>query len=73
MTRLLSDDAITYYIIKLVHLVSRLIMQGIIEMETVNKQKEGVKRTSEKKLSIMLGKLNTKLSTAFNDYLAFTQ
>ena len=49
----------------------RLIMQDITELETANKQKEGVKR-SEKRLSIMMGKLD-KLSTAFSDYLAFAQ
>ena len=49
----------------------RLIMQDITELETANKQKEGVKR-SEKRLSIMLGKLD-KLGKAFNDYLAFAQ
>jgi hypothetical protein len=48
----------------------RLIMQDITELETANKQKEGVAR-SEKRLSIMMGKLD-KLEKAFGDYLAFT-
>merc|ERR1719384_2334493 len=47
----------------------RLILQDITELETANKQKEGVSR-SEKRLSIMLGKLD-KLEKAFGDYLAF--
>lgn len=47
----------------------RLIMQDITELETANKQKEGVSR-SEKRLSIMMGKLD-KLEKAFGDYLAF--
>ena len=47
----------------------RLILQDITELETANKQKEGVAR-SEKRLSIMLGKLD-KLEKAFGDYLAF--
>lgn len=47
----------------------RLIMQDITELETANKQKEGVKR-SEKRLGIMFGKLD-KLEKAFGDYLAF--
>merc|ERR1711997_1079164 len=47
----------------------RLIMQDVTELETANKQKEGVAR-SEKRLSIMLGKLD-KLEKAFGDYLAF--
>merc|ERR1719384_35837 len=40
----------------------RLILQDITELETANKQKEGVAR-SEKRLNIMLGKLS-KLETA---------
>mmetsp|Transcript_11227 Transcript_11227/g.14152 ORF Transcript_11227/g.14152 Transcript_11227/m.14152 type:complete len:215 (-) Transcript_11227:180-824(-) len=47
----------------------RLILQDITELETANKQKEGVSR-SEKRLSIMMGKLD-KLEKAFGDYLAF--
>ena len=47
----------------------RLIMQDITELETANKQKEGVAR-SEKRLNIMMGKLE-KLDKAFTEYLAF--
>ncbi len=47
----------------------RLILQDITELETANRQKEGVAR-SEKRLSIMFGKLD-KLDKAFSDYLAF--
>lgn len=47
----------------------RLILQDITELETANKQKEGVAR-SEKRLNIMVGKLD-KLDKAFGDYLAF--
>merc|ERR1712127_856874 len=47
----------------------RLIMQDVTELETANKQKDGVQR-SEKRLSIMVGKL-AKLNKAFSDYLAF--
>lgn len=47
----------------------RLIMQDVTELETANKQKEGVQR-SEKRLNIMYGKLD-KLNKAFSDYLAF--
>ena len=47
----------------------RLIMQDVTELETANKQKEGVDR-SEKRLAIMNGKLD-KLLKAFSDYLAF--
>ena len=47
----------------------RLIMQDVTELETANKQKEGVER-SEKRLAIMNGKLD-KLLKAFSDYLAF--
>lgn len=48
----------------------RNIMQDITELETANKQKDGVER-SERRLSIMKGKL-AKLSQAFSDYIAFT-
>ena len=48
----------------------RNIMQDITELETANKQKEGVER-SERRLSIMKAKL-AKLTQAFSDYLAFT-
>jgi len=47
----------------------RLIMQDITELETANKQKEGIER-SDKRLAIMCGKLE-KLNKAFSDYLAF--
>jgi len=49
----------------------RNIMQDITELETANKQKEGVPR-SERRLSIMQGKLQ-KLDQAFEDYLAFAK
>jgi Fe-S-cluster formation regulator IscX/YfhJ len=49
--------------------VIRLIMQDITELETANKQKEGISR-SEKRLQIMFGKLE-KLEKAFGDFLAF--
>lgn len=49
--------------------VIRLILQDITELETANKQKEGVPRSS-KRLAIMMGKLD-KLAAAFSDYLAF--
>ena len=47
----------------------RLIFQDVNELETANRQKEGVTR-SEKRLAIMYGKLE-KLNKAFSDYLAF--
>lgn len=47
----------------------RLIMQDITELDTANRQKEGVSR-SDKRLGIMFGKLD-KLEKAFGDYLAF--
>lgn len=47
----------------------RLIFQDVTELETANRQKEGVTR-SEKRLAIMCGKLE-KLNKAFSDYLAF--
>lgn len=49
--------------------IGRLILQDITELETANKQKEGIPR-SEKRLAIMTKKLE-KLSKAFSDYLAF--
>lgn len=48
----------------------RNIMQDITELETANRQKEGVPR-SDRRLEIMQGKLS-KLAKAFEDYLAFT-
>jgi len=50
--------------------IARLILQDITELETANRQKDGVAR-SEKRLTIMTKKLD-KLSKAFSDYLAFT-
>jgi hypothetical protein len=47
----------------------RNILQDITELETANKQKEGVER-SDRRLDIMKSKL-AKLSQAFSDYLAF--
>lgn len=47
----------------------RIILQDITELETANKQKDGVAR-SERRLAIMNGKLE-KLNQAFSDYLAF--
>lgn len=48
----------------------RNIMQDITELETSNRQKDGVPR-SEIRLNIMKGKLD-KLNKAFGDYLAFS-
>lgn len=48
----------------------RNIMQDITELETSNRQPEGVQR-SERRLDIMLGKL-AKLGKAFEDYIAFS-
>eukprot|EP00567_Pseudictyota_dubia_P008336 CAMPEP_0197439034 /NCGR_PEP_ID=MMETSP1175-20131217/5861_1 /TAXON_ID=1003142 /ORGANISM="Triceratium dubium, Strain CCMP147" /LENGTH=209 /DNA_ID=CAMNT_0042968861 /DNA_START=68 /DNA_END=697 /DNA_ORIENTATION=+ len=47
----------------------RIVMQDITELETANRQKDGVAR-SERRLDIMKGKLD-KLGKAFNDFLAF--
>lgn len=47
----------------------RNILQDITELETANKQKEGVER-SERRLDIMKAKL-AKLDQAFSDFLAF--
>lgn len=47
----------------------RNIMQDVTELETANRQKEGVPRSS-KRLEIVVGKLD-KLATAFEDFLAF--
>lgn len=49
--------------------ISRLILQDITELETANRQKDGVAR-SDKRLAIMTKKLD-KLVKAFKDYLAF--
>lgn len=49
--------------------IARLILQDITELETANRQKDGVAR-SEKRLAIMTKKLD-KLAKAFKDYLAF--
>lgn len=48
----------------------RNIMQDITELETANRQKEGVPR-SDRRLDIMKGKL-AKLEKAFEEYLAFS-
>jgi hypothetical protein len=48
----------------------RNIMQDITELETANRQKEGIPR-SDRRLEIMNAKLD-KLGKAFEDYLAFT-
>ena len=49
----------------------RLVMQDLTELETANRQKEGVVR-SERRLGIMKGKLD-KLGTSFDDFLAFAK
>lgn len=48
----------------------RNIMQDITELETANRQKDGIAR-SERRLEIMNGKLD-KLAKTFEDYLAFS-
>ena len=48
----------------------RNILQDITEVETANKQKEGVPR-SERRYDILVGKL-TKLDQSFSDFLAFS-
>lgn len=47
----------------------RIILQDITELETANKQKDGIAR-SERRLAIMNGKLQ-KLDKAFSDLLSF--
>ena len=49
----------------------RNILQDITEVETANKQKDGVER-SERRLDILKGKL-VKLDQAFSDFLAFAK
>lgn len=49
----------------------RLLLQDITELETANRQKEGVAR-SERRLDIMKGKL-AKLDASFSDFLAFAK
>mmetsp|Transcript_39616 Transcript_39616/g.55827 ORF Transcript_39616/g.55827 Transcript_39616/m.55827 type:complete len:207 (-) Transcript_39616:764-1384(-) len=49
----------------------RNIMQDITELETANRQKDGIERSS-RRLEIMEGKL-AKLGKAFEDYIAFAQ
>lgn len=49
----------------------RLVMQDITELETSNRQKEGITR-SDRRLGIMKGKLE-KLSTSFDEFLAFAK
>lgn len=48
----------------------RNIMQDITELETANRQKEGIAR-SDRRLDIMNGKLD-KLIKAFEDFLSFS-
>jgi hypothetical protein len=48
----------------------RNIMQDITELDTANRQKEGVAR-SERRLEIMNGKLD-KLAKGFEDFLSFS-
>jgi len=48
----------------------RNILQDITELETANRQKDGIPR-SDRRLEIMNSKLN-KLGKAFEDFLAFT-
>ncbi|CAB9520367.1 expressed unknown protein [Seminavis robusta] len=47
----------------------RLVMQDLTELETSNRQKDGIVR-SERRMDIMKGKL-AKLGTSFDDFLAF--
>jgi hypothetical protein len=49
----------------------RLVMQDITELETANRQKEGVRR-SDRRLGIMKGKLD-KLTGSFEEFLAFSK
>ena len=49
----------------------RLVMQDITELETANRQKDGIAR-SERRLGTMKGKLD-KLATSFDDFLAFAK
>jgi len=49
----------------------RLVLQDITELETTNKQKEGVAR-SERRVGTLKGKL-AKLELSFNDFLAFAK
>ena len=48
----------------------RLVMQDLTELETSNRQKDGITR-SDRRLDIMKGKLN-KLGTSFDDLLALS-
>ena len=49
----------------------RLVMQDITELETANRQKDGIAR-SERRLGTMKGKLD-KLAVSFDDFLAFAK
>jgi len=49
--------------------IIRNILQDITEVETANKQKDGIER-SDRRLDILKGKL-AKLDQAFSDFLAF--
>jgi len=51
--------------------IIRIILQDITELETANRQKEGIAR-SDRRVETMLAKLN-KLEQAFSDYLAFAK
>jgi hypothetical protein len=48
----------------------RGILQDITELETANKQKEGIER-SERRIAGMMGKID-KLQLSFDDFLKFT-
>ena len=49
----------------------RLVLQDLTELETSNRQKDGILR-SERRLGIMKGKLE-KLGTSFDEFLAFAK
>jgi hypothetical protein len=49
----------------------RLVMQDLTELETSNRQKDGISR-SDRRLDIMKGKLQ-KLGSSFDDFLAFAK
>jgi hypothetical protein len=51
--------------------IIRIILQDITELETANRQKEGIVR-SDRRVETMMAKLN-KLEQAFSDYLAFAK
>ena len=47
------------------------MMQDLTELETSNRQKEGIER-SDRRLATMKGKLE-KLGTSFDEFLAFAK